>query len=74
MGSPNVQGAAGLGRTSSRGLNVQLGRRVLCREVTRTIRRSSQLTDDQPVELGWGYTNWHSGSAEPDKRIGGQKT
>ncbi|KAF1381481.1 hypothetical protein PFLUV_G00154420 [Perca fluviatilis] len=49
--------------TAEGGLNVQPGRSVDYRELTQTIHRSSQLTDEQPVGLRLCYTNWHSGSA-----------
>ncbi|KAI9526866.1 hypothetical protein NQZ68_035139 [Dissostichus eleginoides] len=66
--------AAGPGQTAEGGLNVQPGRSVVYRELKSTIYRSSQLTDEQPVGPGLGYTDWHSGSAVPDKTIGGETT
>ncbi|CAJ1083879.1 hypothetical protein NQZ68_035139 [Xyrichtys novacula] len=66
--------AAGPGQTAEGGPNVQPGRSVDYRELAPTIHRSSQLTDEQPVRRGLGYTDWHRGSAVPDETIGGQKT
>ncbi|KAL3044029.1 hypothetical protein OYC64_003791 [Pagothenia borchgrevinki] len=62
------------GQTAEGGLNVQPGRSVVYRELKSTIYRSSQLTDEQPVGPGLGYTDWHSGSAVPNKTIGGETT